>query len=461
MQVELFDGFPHAELLPKMRTLLARAKRVDAAIAFVTRGGTGALRELLHSASPPEVRLVASVRFPSDLEELDRLSQKPGCSVWIHTGFRNPKEENADRGQFHSKLVLIERDGDERVVVVGSHNWTENALRGYNLEAGVVFHCVESDDIAQQARRHIEACIAESQPFDPDEMRFYKTLQRDLHVNLGSVESQAFPGFEEFKATVMHAEDHTPNGASNDLQLFVPVRDPHTASFFANDRCVQLFLYPRGSLHGHQPPRSQPVLFDGTVTMVNATRDAPVDQRRANCQMTDLLRPVLTTLPGNVPAPTGEVSQVVARLNRVGPEDLPIYHAKSGGPKLRLEIEYTARSLDELAAGASSKRQRPRHDLEAGRRTGPESVPVFEVPLRLEVAGGVSVPSRELYAAKIERQLLAALYGSEFWTILETAKQKLIDEPSDKFYLSRFVYTVGYRFTKEALARAQQQMKLF
>jgi HKD family nuclease len=176
MQIELFDGLPHAELAPRMRSLLAVAQRIDAAIAFVTRRGTAVLRELLEQTNPPRVRLVASVRFPTNLDELQRLEHRLPGHVWIHTGYQEPLEERADRGQFHSKIVLAELDGDERIIVVGSHNWTENALCGHNLEAGVILRCHEQDDVVQKARQHIEACIAESQPFDPNEMRFYQTV---------------------------------------------------------------------------------------------------------------------------------------------------------------------------------------------------------------------------------------------------------------------------------------------
>ena len=383
----------------------------------------------------------------------------PG-QVWIDTGYKQPQELRAERGQFHTKLVLAELHDDQRVLIVGSHNWTQNALEGHNLEAGVIFHCREQDPVVQKAREHIEACIAESQPFDAAQMRFYQTVQRDLHVNLAAGDRANFPGFEPFEALVIHAEDAVPNGAPAGLRLFVPARDRHTASFFTNDRPVQLFLYRLGALHGERPPTAQAVLYDGSVTMVNATRDAPVGQRPANCQVNDLRRPVLDALGGNVPAPSGEVSQIVVRLERRAPEDLPIYHALAGWPKLKLTIDYQQRTLDQLTArGARDRPAELENATTVGKQAGTGET--FWIPERLVVSGAVAVPSRDLYRAPIERELRAALYGSDFWTESEDAEQDLIRDAPERIYLSPFVYTVAYRMTRETRERAQQQLKLF
>ena len=182
MNIEFFDCDPHAELEAPIRRLFAGARRIDAAIAFVTARGCDLLRHLIALPTAPKTRFVASVRFPTNLQGLADIAGKFPGRVWIHTGYKEPHEAAAERGQFHSKLVVADLDGDERLVIVGSHNWTENALRGHNLEAGVILRCREADDAVQSARRHIDACVAESQPFNVQDLRFYETVQRRLHL---------------------------------------------------------------------------------------------------------------------------------------------------------------------------------------------------------------------------------------------------------------------------------------
>ena len=70
MNIDFFDPYPHRQFEPTLRSLLADATKIDAAIAFVTRGGAAAFRDFLAAAPSPPARLVASVRFPTDLPEL-------------------------------------------------------------------------------------------------------------------------------------------------------------------------------------------------------------------------------------------------------------------------------------------------------------------------------------------------------------------------------------------------------
>lgn len=460
MKTEFFDGYPHAAMAERMRSLLATARRIDAAVAFVTSRGTAVLRELLEGSNPPDVRLVVSVRFPTNLTNLRNLALKLPGRVWIHTGYREPHEPEADRGQFHSKLVVADLDGDERIVIVGSHNWTSCALYGDNLEAGVILHCREADDAVQSARRHIEACLAESQRFDPNELRFYETVQRRLHVGPPRLATDGFPGFEWFESLVIHAEDGTSGNAPAPLRLFVPVREPGAATFFRDGRQVQFFLYPPGTLHGHRPPAAMPALFGGRITMINELSDAPVGQRLADCELTDLRRPMLKMLAGNVPAPSGESRQVIIHLDFLSNERLPIYHSDANAPNLKLDVSYQTIDLNELLDAKSLPPNRePGAARDHAERRRPRRV---DVPHRLLVTALVCVANRDLFDFDIERLLRYGLHGSEFINHDDSPDVEVkIGKPAKKEVLNELVYNVYYRFTKEALARAEEQMKLF
>jgi hypothetical protein len=115
------------------------SRRTDTAIAFITRSGVSLVNEFLRAYPDASAPLVASVRFPTDLQELARLADEFENTVYLHLGFEKPREKKADRAQFHSKVVLFELEGDERCAIVGSHNWTQCGLEGLNLEAGVVY----------------------------------------------------------------------------------------------------------------------------------------------------------------------------------------------------------------------------------------------------------------------------------------------------------------------------------
>src|SRR5271157_2086542 len=235
MDVDFFDSYPYRPLIPDLASLMRAAQRVDAAIAFVTRPGVAFLRQYLKTHPSAKTRLVASICFPTNLPELANLEDDYPGTVFLHTGFQSPVEPDGDRGQFHSKVVLMEMPGTERCVVIGSHNWTQKALQGYNMEAGMILRCQEDDPIVAQVRQHIEACATApgTEPFSRQRLKFYETIQCDLYRRIGprNTDSEDFPGFEPMDALVMHAEDATGTGIPNPFQVFIPVRDAVTSEF--------------------------------------------------------------------------------------------------------------------------------------------------------------------------------------------------------------------------------------
>ena len=460
MQIDFFDPYPYRTLEPELLAFVLGARRLDAAVAFVTGPGVALLRQYLKTHPPGNARMVASVRFPTDLRELANLEDDYPGTVFLHTGFQTPIEKDADRGQFHSKVALLELDGTERCVILGSHNWTGNALHGHNMEAGVILRCQETDPIVAQVREHIEACARRSEPFSRQRLRFYETIQRDLHrrIGPGGTDSEDFPGFEPMDALVMHAEDATSTGVPRPLQLFIPVPDNHTREFFPDGRRVLLYVYPAGSLLGQSPPTASPVAYEGRVTMTNVVRDASAEGRPATCRIDDLGRPRVELLPaGTVPAPAGEISQVVIRFNEHGQGELPIFHAAGQHPKMKLGVEYEVIDRDEGDREATLQHDRHVATDVPGEDAPP--LPEYRAPRRLTLEAEIKVPSRNLYRSEIERILKWFLYNSELFD--ETTEPDLtITEPAGAKMLNPFVYQVNYCLSKETMARIEKQLKL-
>ncbi len=457
MNLQFFDSRPYRTLEPDLQALMLGARKIDAAVAFVTRPGVALLRQYFKTQPASTARLVASVRFPTDLRELANLEDDFPGTIFIHTGFQTPIEKGADRGQFHSKVVLLEMDGTARCIVLGSHNWTGNALHGYNMEAGMILRCQESDPIVAQVRQHIEACACRSEAFARQRLRFYETIQCDLHRHLGpgGTDSEAFPGFEPIDALVMHAEDATGTSLPKPLQLFIPVRDSQTRDFFPDGRRVLLYVYPAGSLLGQSPPTALPMAYEGIVTMTNAVGDASAEGRPATCRIDDLGRPRVELLPaGKVPPAAGEIAQVVIRFNEQGEGELPIFHA-AGQPKMKLGVEYEA--VDRDAGDQQATLKRDEREVSDGKD---ESLPEYLAPRHLTLEANVRVPSRNLYRSQIEKILNLLIYKSDLFD-QSTVLDLTIAEPAPAMMLTPFVYNVNHFLSKETMARVEKQLRLF
>jgi hypothetical protein len=259
-------------------------------------------------------------------------------------------------------------------------------------------------------------------------------------------------------ALVMHAEDATGTGMPRPLQLFIPVPDSQVRDFFPDGRRVLLYVYPAGSLLGKPTPTASPIAYEGSVTMTNVVRDASAQGRPATCRINNLERPGIELLPaGTVPAPAGEISQVVIRFNEQGQGELPIFHAAAQHPKMKLGVEYEV--IDRDAVGHDTVHEEEhRAEQEAPRVDA--ALPEYRAPRHLTLDAEVKVPSPNLYRSEIQPLLRRVIYGCDLFD--ETTVADLtIAEPEAAKVLNPFVYQVNYWLSKETMARVEKQLKLF
>ena len=286
LQTKLHSSGPHDPIRRHIAGAMANARRVDAAVAFVTRAGVDlAHREI--DTSRCDVRIVTSVRWPTNIKAVAELATRWPNAIWIHLAGDSPHEKFGDKYQRHSKAIAIEGQGDAFTGFVGSHNRTFAALDGLNLEATVEVSCRTTDSFAIDLRSHLEACVAEAEPFDPGQVDAYLAIQRALHPG---PPPDSGDDFDRYPAIVIHAEGPEGLATSPQLRLYVGP-EGEIAEEFIHGRRVDLYLYPPGTLLHPGRPSATPVYFDGEVTMVNTKADARVQERQVDSGILDLLAP--------------------------------------------------------------------------------------------------------------------------------------------------------------------------
>ncbi len=346
MNIRICYSSAHNRLQDELSRAFSTASSVGISVAFVTKYGFDFLEHSLELHNP-DLRFVASVRYPTDLDRMAEFSRLYPGRTWIHLGGLTPEEKKADRYQLHSKILKFEDSQGEVNLYIGSHNLTKMALMGINIEAGAHIQCSNKNKPAIDVTNHIEACINESQIFDPSKLDFYKAVQAALNFSVPNIPRQSLDEFEREQRIVILAEVSDSKILNNrKLQLFFSPSGNRTADAMILTRKIALYLYPKNGLFDRfpphppqQPPEIDPIYFDVEITMVNDSADAAVQQRPINSKIIDLKRPVIestTTIP---PERIGEF-QVVALLERVGQKKIPVYHV-GGHPKVKQNLEYS------------------------------------------------------------------------------------------------------------------------
>jgi hypothetical protein len=445
MMIRLLHPLPHTPLRDVLEPLFLNASRVEVAVAFVTRPGVRTFLKLVAGdALRNNTRFTASIRWPTDLDALAELAATMPGRIYIHRGYFLPEEVNHDRTLMHSKTVYVESSTGDAHILVGSHNWTGQALDGNNLEASVHIQCSKADAIAAQTRTHIDRCIAESKVFDPSRLEDYKAIQLALH---GSPDGPDEPpiGFVRKPVVVIHAEEGQVGlaGRLDKLRLYSPVWEAEDDKLFAKDQAVHLYLYPAGSLFTGKLPAQDPVLYTGLVEMMNRPNERV--RRRVNCTIRAFDRPVLIDFAGAIPKENPRpVRQLVLGLTRHGVVRPMYYHRGREAPRCTREVNPRPLTADEqvgLNPGDSeAKVSRPAYPNAYTR----ESVDglgrfVYMVPDDPVLCCVVSLPARELYPSDVEQELQTRVRQR---TLFEETQVRVRVEPCDTS--RRYVYKVTF-----------------
>ena len=355
-------------------------------MAFITQRGVELFQGLKPLDPRPDLRLVASVRWPSDLDALQKLAADWPGSVWLHLCGNSPRERAGDRFQMHSKIVYVEHPGQPVDAFIGSHNLTAAALDGINDEASVHLRCHPKNAVAQQIREHIDCCRNEAEQFDPFRMPLYRQAQIAFQNGLRSY-GDGVEGFKSLPVMVIYAEATDSKLLTEPvLRLFTSVGHKGAAERFINGRNVDLYLYPKGTLHGQPSPTAVPMFFRGRITMVNDGDDAAVLQRAVNASLDDLKAPRVQ--PENkIPVGRRPGLQVVMRLDQRETR-VPRTYVKDR-PRYRNRITHE---------GADLRNAQQEHDIDLLAYFTEDSFVdeslVFLRPHRLEQVAEIPVPGR-------------------------------------------------------------------
>jgi hypothetical protein len=168
---------------------MSRAERLQAAVAFWT------VNERLFDASLAEVLkheesfLCADVHLPTDIDALASLAAT-GANIRIYAE-EIPTYTASGRKEppalLHAKMLLFFMKDGTAELWVGSHNWTNRAILGLNVEASLVVTLREGAPLLTQAAGYLDRVRAISDAFDPANVEFYKQLQRPASVDVAHV----------------------------------------------------------------------------------------------------------------------------------------------------------------------------------------------------------------------------------------------------------------------------------
>lgn len=174
-------SYSNRTILERLNASIARARAMRASVAFWTLP-PGYLHEnfgrLMQQA---DSFCCVDVHWPTSPEALALYYAEGARGFYLYCKeiYQTGKLQ-ARHNLLHTKMLVLDMPGGEAEIWVGSHNFTQYALNGINLEASVVLTCRKNSGLYRQARGYVEAIREKGEclPFDPTRLAEYKALQR-------------------------------------------------------------------------------------------------------------------------------------------------------------------------------------------------------------------------------------------------------------------------------------------
>ena len=270
---ELVPPVDHPQVLDRLRRNIEESSRIRAAIAYWCIPPS-AVSDSLVSRLGGDGFLCVDIHLPTNIDILCDMVVA-GANVYLHLLDPNPQpgdlRNRLPEHLLHSKLVLFDYAEERAELWVGSHNWTNRALSGLNIEASLATPLGVEAPLYGSAERFLDGVRAICEPFDLSSVAYYKWLQGqatdDEPVWVLEIESDGAPRLSNVRLTVFEdSEEQYRNLRNVDRDVIVAAWDPQSEQ----DYLYKATITDTGRLSGAG------VSFDSRIHGFHTGQDRPI-----------------------------------------------------------------------------------------------------------------------------------------------------------------------------------------
>jgi hypothetical protein len=180
LSVKLTPQWDSPSIRSSLQVSLSKSALLQAAVAFWTVSD-----KLLGCRISPALRhqsgfLCVDLHLPTDIDALASLAQS-GAHISLFCEEIATYTENERKEPpclLHPKMLLFWSTNNTAELWVGSHNWTNRAILGLNIEASVVIKMKDSSPLFCEAAEYLQKIRGICEEFDPTRVEYYKELQK-------------------------------------------------------------------------------------------------------------------------------------------------------------------------------------------------------------------------------------------------------------------------------------------
>jgi hypothetical protein len=192
MKVSLFGNSVNADISIQINEKLKKADKAFCSVAFFTLGGRTDLLDAAAWRAFNNGWICVDLHFPTNLKNMKNIYDQHSVPFFLHLDKiqigakksdygRSSSVYNVPDGLLHSKLLLIDYPDQSSEVIVGSHNWTINALTGYNIEQSVCIRDKTDSPLIKGFRDILQDIKSKCKFFDTRKLNYFLNLQKEAY----------------------------------------------------------------------------------------------------------------------------------------------------------------------------------------------------------------------------------------------------------------------------------------
>ena len=179
MKIDLIPALNDPNLKTELEDLLINCKSFMGCTAFWTIGiDFFSSKAFAKALLKPNSFFCADIEFPTNIDKIAGYYDYGVREIYLHKYRQAPKEYSQNTNLLHSKILIFEKNDTEVEIWIGSHNVTNYAISGLNLEASLSIKCTKSDKIYKDIYTYLKDIRDEfCSKFELENVDIYKKLQ--------------------------------------------------------------------------------------------------------------------------------------------------------------------------------------------------------------------------------------------------------------------------------------------
>ena len=181
LEIKLLPAWSPSSVQAVLKSALSRSQFLQAAVAYWTVNDNMCGPSLPTALRDDNGFLCVDLHPPTDIDALAALARK-GARIYLFCEeITTPDMGRKERPHLlHTKMLLFWLKDQTVELWVGSHNWTNRAIAGLNIECSIVVKGRNSSILFADAAQYLHKIKQVSIQFDLSKVDFYKQAQRNL-----------------------------------------------------------------------------------------------------------------------------------------------------------------------------------------------------------------------------------------------------------------------------------------